>query len=45
MKQQEIEVKSGERFAFGANWAHFLEMLDDGRIQMAEDSLKNMLGV
>jgi len=45
MKQHEIEVKSGERFTFGANWARFLELLDDGRIQMAEDSLKNMLCV
>jgi len=45
MKQHEIEVKRGERFTFGANWARFLELLDDDRIQMAEDSLKNKLCV
>ena len=43
IKQHETKLKSGERFAFGSNWARFLEMVDDGRIQRAEDSLKNML--
>jgi SAM-dependent methyltransferase len=33
------------RFAFGANWQHFLQDLDDGRIATAEASLRDMLGV
>lgn len=33
------------RFAFGANWAKFLTVLNDDRIQEAEKSLKTMLGV
>ena len=39
------EVKAGERFEFGANWARFLKELDDDRIREAELSLKTMLGV
>ena len=39
------EVSKGERFQFGANWAAFLDTLDDERIREAEDSLKVMLGV
>jgi 2-polyprenyl-3-methyl-5-hydroxy-6-metoxy-1,4-benzoquinol methylase len=39
------EVESGERFAFGENWALFLKVLDEERIQTAEESLKDMLGV
>jgi 2-polyprenyl-3-methyl-5-hydroxy-6-metoxy-1,4-benzoquinol methylase len=45
MNQHEIEVQNGERFTFGANWHRFLEVLDEARIQMAEESLRNMLGV
>jgi SAM-dependent methyltransferase len=37
------EVSTGERFAFGANWAAFLKILDDGRIAQAERSLCEML--
>jgi 2-polyprenyl-3-methyl-5-hydroxy-6-metoxy-1,4-benzoquinol methylase len=33
------------RFAFGANWARFLSVLDEDRIVEAEKSLKNMLEV
>jgi 2-polyprenyl-3-methyl-5-hydroxy-6-metoxy-1,4-benzoquinol methylase len=33
------------RFAFGANWARFLRVLDDKRIAAAEESLRAMLGV
>lgn len=36
---------SPERFAFGANWARFLTVLDDTRLQAAEHSLRDMLGV
>jgi 2-polyprenyl-6-hydroxyphenyl methylase/3-demethylubiquinone-9 3-methyltransferase len=39
------ELDAGERFAFGENWAHFLKVLDESRIQQAVDSLRQMLGV
>ncbi len=39
------EVRDGERFEFGRNWASFLELLDDDRISKAEGSLRAMLGV
>lgn len=37
------EVARGERFEFGRNWAHFLAVLDDGRIAAAEHALRQML--
>ena len=37
------EVKRGERFEFGSNWAEFLKLLDDSRIERAEQSLLDML--
>lgn len=46
MKQQHAtEVSRGERFEFGANWARFLDVLNDERISQAEKSLRDMLGV
>jgi 2-polyprenyl-3-methyl-5-hydroxy-6-metoxy-1,4-benzoquinol methylase len=39
------EMAAGERFAFGENWRRFLELLDETRIQSAEASLKQWLGV
>lgn len=36
---------SAVRFAFGANWSRFLTVLDDARINEAEISLRQMLGV
>lgn len=33
------------RFAFGANWSHFLSILDEKRITEAEKSLQKMLDV
>src|SRR5574341_876611 len=42
--EHQQEVSAGERFEFGRNWARFLEQLDDQRIQVAEDSLKRLLG-
>jgi 2-polyprenyl-3-methyl-5-hydroxy-6-metoxy-1,4-benzoquinol methylase len=39
------EVTSGERFAFGENWARFLSVLDDKRIDEAVTSLKEKLEV
>lgn len=38
------EVSSGERFEFGKNWKRFLSLLDEDRIKMAEQSLKDFLG-
>ncbi|MEO7244923.1 MAG: class I SAM-dependent methyltransferase [Rubrivivax sp.] len=38
------EVAGGERFAFGANWARFLDRLDEARIAEAIASLRDMLG-
>lgn len=40
-----LEVLNGKRFEFGANWEHFLEVLNDRRIAQAEKSLREMLGV
>ena len=42
MKQKSL---GGERFEFGANWIQFLNVLNDERINLAEQSLLNMLGV
>ena len=39
------EVDRGERFEFGKNWAAFLKVLDDDRIERAERSLAEMLEV
>lgn len=38
------EISSGDRFAFGENWARFLQLVDDDRINQAEQSLAHMLG-
>ena len=37
------EVKSGERFEFGKNWAAFLSVLNEERIETAVASLSSML--
>jgi 2-polyprenyl-6-hydroxyphenyl methylase/3-demethylubiquinone-9 3-methyltransferase len=39
------EMSAGERFGFGANWARFLRHLDPARIEEAERSLQDMLGL
>ncbi|MBA3698008.1 MAG: class I SAM-dependent methyltransferase [Planctomycetes bacterium] len=39
------EIVAGERFAFGANWTAFLSRLNDERIAVAEQALRDMLGV
>ncbi len=44
-RTHEQELASGERFAFGDNWARFLKVLDDQRIEEAVASLKTMLEV
>lgn len=41
----EQEVKRGDRFSFGNNWAHFLRVMNEERVQQAVDSLRTMLGV
>ena len=43
--QHAEEIKDGNRFAFGENWARFLTELDDDRICQAEQSLCGMLKV
>ncbi len=45
MRGHAREVADGQRFEFGANWARFLSVLDDERIEEAKRSLKSMLGV
>lgn len=43
-RAHEAEVRSGERFEFGANWAQFLRRLTPARIELAQRSLEQMLG-
>jgi 2-polyprenyl-3-methyl-5-hydroxy-6-metoxy-1,4-benzoquinol methylase len=38
------EIDAGERFAFGANWRRFLDLLNDQRIEAACGSLVKRLG-
>lgn len=45
MTEHATEIARGERFEFGANWAQFLNVLNDERIALAEQSLRTMLGV
>jgi 2-polyprenyl-6-hydroxyphenyl methylase/3-demethylubiquinone-9 3-methyltransferase len=40
-----IEIEKGERFAFGDNWAKFLQVVNEESIQVAEESLREMLEV
>lgn len=44
MTQHAQEITSGQRFAFGENWARFLTTLQEERIVRAEKSLEQMLG-
>jgi 2-polyprenyl-6-hydroxyphenyl methylase/3-demethylubiquinone-9 3-methyltransferase len=41
----EDQIKQGERFAFGDNWARFLKGLDQNRVLQAERSLQSFLGL
>jgi 2-polyprenyl-6-hydroxyphenyl methylase/3-demethylubiquinone-9 3-methyltransferase len=45
MKSHSYEIAVGERFEFGANWRGFLVTLDEERAAVAEQSLREMLGV
>lgn len=40
-----VQVASGERFDFGANWRRFLRVVDERRIGDAERSLQDLLEV
>jgi SAM-dependent methyltransferase len=37
------ELLAGDRFAFGANWRRYLELIDDERIELATRELATML--
>ena len=37
------EIAQGSRFAFGENWGRFLRLLNDERIEKAEQSLTAMM--
>lgn len=39
------EINGHQRFGFGRNWKSFLSILDDSRIQTAQESLKSQLKV
>src|ERR1700722_16009271 len=39
------DIEAGERFEFGRNWSEFLRLLNQDRIDSAEKSLKQMLGM
>lgn len=43
MDSHSDELNSGSRFAFGENWSRFLSLLDETRVQQAEQSLQRML--
>ncbi len=40
-----LELRSGQRFEFGANWSRFLSVLSEERISLAENSLRQLLEV
>lgn len=41
----EQEWAEGRRFRFGDNWSQFLSVVDNDRVRVAEDSLKDMLEI
>jgi 2-polyprenyl-3-methyl-5-hydroxy-6-metoxy-1,4-benzoquinol methylase len=45
MNSFEAQVSQGRRFEFGKNWRSFLSVLTDHRIKVAQNSLRDMLGV
>lgn len=40
-----LEVRAGDRFEFGKNWHIFLSKIDTERIEQAQNSIKESLGV
>jgi 2-polyprenyl-3-methyl-5-hydroxy-6-metoxy-1,4-benzoquinol methylase len=45
LRQHRSELDAGRRFAFGANWTRYVRLVDDRRIEEAERSLTEMLGL
>lgn len=45
MTDSRLEISSGTRFAFGANWKSFVELVDETRIEAACRSLTEALNV
>jgi 2-polyprenyl-3-methyl-5-hydroxy-6-metoxy-1,4-benzoquinol methylase len=45
MAEGRAEIAAGTRFAFGANWRSFVELVDEARIGAARQSLTGALGV
>jgi SAM-dependent methyltransferase len=45
MTDSRIEISTGARFAFGANWKSFVTLVDETRIAAARRSLTEALGV
>ena len=39
------EVNHGTRFEFGKNWSQFLKLLNEERINIAEQSLRRFLEI
>jgi 2-polyprenyl-3-methyl-5-hydroxy-6-metoxy-1,4-benzoquinol methylase len=44
MADSRTEIAAGTRFAFGANWKSFLQVVDETRMDTARRSLTSMLG-
>lgn len=44
MTDSRTATRDGERFAFGANWRGFVEIVDEARVEAAEASLSRALG-
>ncbi|MDP9867913.1 MULTISPECIES: class I SAM-dependent methyltransferase [Streptosporangium] len=40
-----LQIRRGDRFAFGRNWNSFVDLVDEGRIHSAAASLRTALGV
>ena len=45
MTDSQVEIATGTRFAFGANWKSFVNLVDETRIDAARRSLTEALGV
>lgn len=45
MNEHQSEIDEGRRFEFGANWSRFLNVLNEKRICLAVNSLKQMLEI
>lgn len=45
MSDSRVEISTGRRFAFGANWQSFVKLVDETRIEGARRSLTETLGV